>query len=275
MKLIIAPIIFSSFLLSSNVCAFVDSNVLKEEIQLIKDKYQSSFDEIRKQAKSIGDLDLSDTEAAIKIKIEPTMVEHQLKLHIPEIITKLQTWKLHIPEIHSKLQTWIFHTPSTRMELVDFGLFKTHIPVPFMQEHVVKLHIPEVYTKLQTWKLHIPEVYSKLQTWKFHIPSVNIKDVDVEIRKAKEKGNALGQKGRTLAVAMETEINNATERFLTKGKGQVAKKFDDAISSVQTMLSQQSDQEIKDKLSKNLADIKVEKANALTKIQDTIDNLRS
>lgn len=196
----------------------------KAHVAKIEARYKPRLDKLAAEGRRLGEDVPSGTEIILDTKMETV----EVKLHVPEVTMRLQTWKLHIPEVTMKIRTFSWHVPEVKMVMKDLGIMKTKVPEVRMSRKEWKTKIPEVTMRLQTWKLHIPEVVMKLRSFSFDVPKVGAAKADVKARA--KRGSAIAVESEKLASEMQAEISIATKDFLGNLRSQMTKQFDVAIS---------------------------------------------
>ena len=198
----------------------------------------------------------SATETTTNIGMERV----EMKLHLPELTMRLQTWKLHIPEITFQMRRFSWDVPAICWKMKQIGPIKTKVPEPCMRRHEWKTKIPEVTMRLQTWKLHIPEVTMRERRIVVDVPKYGTPKDKIEDRK--QRGAALGAKAERLAQAMKTEIAAATKELTIA-------QFATALADIDRDIGNAPTPEAKTTLQAIRAQILAERRKALAMIDGT------
>lgn len=203
-------------------------------------KFEPEFQGITEEGKSIeGDKNKASISGTVDIK----MVEQKWILGVPEFKVTMSKASFDVPTATMKTQRIVFDTIETKMVptktgqypetvvescLVDgpFGTKFTSVcttirwkdiitDVPQFKKvtNEIKLDVPEFSTT--RWSLDIPNVETKIvqQTWVVKIPEVTLRDVTVEAKKLKERGDKLGEKAKTVEQQQRGEVTKATAGF--------------------------------------------------------------
>ena len=235
-------------------------------------KYDPEFQSITDEGKSIeGDKNKATISGTLDIK----MVEQKWVLGVPEFKVTMNKASFDVPTATMKTQRIVYDTIETKMVptktgqypetvvescLVD-GLFGTKFTsvcttvrwkdiitdVPQFKKVTteIKLDVPEFATA--KWSLDIPNVETKIvqQTWLVKIPEITVRDMTVEAKKLKDRGDKLGEKAKTVEQQQRGEVTKATAGFyscqannLRTQKKSIQTQYFDGIAKMDQAIAQ-------------------------------------
>lgn len=209
-------------------------------IEAAAKKYEPEFQSITDEGKSIeGDKNKATISGTLDIK----MVEQKWVLGVPEFKVTTNKASFDVPTATMKTQRIVYDTiettmvptktgqyPETVVEscLVDgpFGTKFTSVCTTVRWKDIItnvpqfkkvtteiKMDVPEFSTT--RWSLDIPNVETKVvqQTWLVKIPEITVRDMTVEAKKLKDRGDKLGEKAKTVELQQRGEVTKATASF--------------------------------------------------------------
>jgi len=235
-------------------------------------KYDPEFQAITDEGKSIeGDKNKATISGTLDIK----MVEQKWVLGVPEFKVTMNKASFDVPTATMKTQRIVYDTIETRMVpkktgqypetvvescLVDgpFGSKFTSVCTTVRWKDIItnvpefkkvtteiKLDVPEFTTT--KWSLDIPNVETKLvqQTWMVKIPEITVRDVTVEAKKLKDRGDKLGERAKTVEQQQRGEVTKATAGFyscqannLRAQKKSIQDQYFDGIAKMDQAIAQ-------------------------------------
>lgn len=241
-------------------------------IESVAKKFDPEFQAITDEGKSIeGDKNKATVSGTLDIK----MVEQRWVLGVPELKVTMNKASFDVPAATMKTQRIVYDTIETRMVpkktgqypetvvescLVDgpFGTKFTSVCTTVRWKDIItnvpefkkvtteiKLDVPEFTTT--KWSLDIPNVETKIvqQTWMVKIPEVTVRDMTVEAKKLKERGDKLGEKAKTVEQQQRGEVTKATAGFyscqasnLRAQKKSIQDQYFDGIAKMDQAIAQ-------------------------------------
>lgn len=221
---------------------------LETTVAQINDRYTTEYKRIEQDGEGLANSHKRPTEveAMTKVKVEVGTNRVELKLHIPEFVMRTQKIRLHLPQVSMKLKRIVWDNPEVTMKTVKCGQYpewhgpfkmkwsdiKCDRPVINMVRREAKLDLPQITWADTEFKLDLPETTMKLQTWKFDLPKITVRDVDAEMKKVRNEGEALQTRATELQRKQKEEIAKAVAEDFTVRRGEVVAAFDIAAKQL-------------------------------------------
>jgi hypothetical protein len=249
----------------------------------LSEKSQALAADIKDKSKGIDpNVDTTGPDVWVGGDIDIRWERVDFSLDLPEVTIVDQKWILDLPQVTVKNQEIIFHTPSVRMKTVktgeypettckmvtkDIGLgvkidvpectvtwspIYIDVPEPFMEEQRIVLSVPEFTMDRVELILGIPEFKMTTQHFALHLPQVTVKNINVEVKKAEEKGKALSEESKIRGMKLTEEFKENAKLDLGQGvkelfycyeqeliqqKNSAMKKFEDGVNLLQAMVT--------------------------------------
>ncbi len=178
-----------------------------EEIQA---KYRGKFEELRKEGN------------ALKNKEQPSAVGATVGI---DCKTKmgLQTIKIPVPEVTMRLETFVFHILEMKMDETRFG--------------PAVITVPQFKWGEQTVKMHWPEIKNGLMEIKMDLPEVTCGDVRASLESTKGQAKSLEGRAKQLGEQMKKELSDSMKGPLLEQKKQALSSIDGAIKGLEAMIA--------------------------------------
>lgn len=235
------------------------SNRLQQTIKAIEARYAPRIEELKREGEQLEcDVERpSDVGAVIKVDFDVEWKDQEVIFDVPSVTFKEQKIALDLPEVTSRLEHIAFHVPDVRMvnreigrrpvirwPKIDWEPIIISVPEPYMRRVDIKFDVPQVAMKRRDMSLKIPEFGTSQVRWSFKIPHFTVRNVEAEMKKIEERGEALRTKGEKLAADMKAEIEREVGEFNkllgSAGDGakqEIAAPFDTAANSLQTAIN--------------------------------------
>jgi len=249
----------------------------------LSEKSQALAADIKEKSKGIDpNIDTTGPDMWVGGDIDISWERVDFSLDLPEVTIVDQKWILDLPQVTVKNQDIIFHTPSVRMKTVKTGEYPEttckmvtkdigfgvkidvpectvtwspiyiDVPEPFMEEQRIVLSVPEFTMDRVEFILGVPEFKMTTQHFALHLPQVTVKNINVEVKKAEEKGKALSEESKIRGAKLTEEFKeNAKlelgqdvkelfycyEQELIQQKNSAMKKFEDGVNLLQATVT--------------------------------------
>jgi hypothetical protein len=249
----------------------------------LSDESKTLAADIQEKAKGIDpDIDTTGPDVWVGLDIDISWKRVEFSLDLPEVKMVDQKWSLDLPQVTMKDQSIIFHTPSVRMKTVKTGEYPEatcrmvtkdigfgvkidvpectvrwspiyiDIPEPFMEEQKIVLGIPEFRMDRTEFVLGVPEFSMKTQKFALDLPQFTVKNINVEAKKAKAKGDDLAQEANTRAAKLKenfkenakvelgtdvTSLFDCYHRELMERKNEAMQRFESGVNLIQSTIT--------------------------------------
>lgn len=272
---------------------------LSAAIKTISDRYEPEFDRISDDAPDGGGVT-----AVLDIDIAIDWETVAIKLDLPEVTMKTQTWSLDLPQVTMNDKRIVFETPSVRMVRKKIGQrpeihgwtvkwrnIYIDVPEPFMQRHEIVMGIPEVRMDTTSFALDIPEFSMRTQELKFDVPQVTVTRISVEAEQIKDEAEAKASQMQAEIAATRAELFGgarekivaASSTFFTCLRTQIQMKrdetaaaFEPGIAMMRQALSKLEDVKAgseADAMRQRLADLLAKRDAATVQFDDAVRRL--
>jgi hypothetical protein len=219
--------------------------------------------DIKEKSKDIDpNVDTSGPDVWVGMDLDIKWDLTEFILDLPEVRLVEQRWSLDVPQVTVKEQKIIFDVPSVRMKTVKTGEYPETIckmttkdigfgvkidvpectvkwspiymdvPEPYMQRNEIVLGVPEFAMGRVDMILGVPEFSMRTQRVALHLPQITVKNVNVETKKAEEKGKSLAAQSRV-------EANKLTSEFQETAKIELGQDVKDLFYCFEQELSAQ------------------------------------
>ncbi len=237
----------------SDICQ-VHAKELADIANRLGDEFESEMkkmsDDFEGEVEDITD-DMPDTDgvdASIGLEFDVEWNIKTIKLHLPEVEMKLQSWHFDLPSVTMKNKRIVFHTPSVRMKRKKVGQYpEVHgftvkwkniyvdVPEPFMEKQELVMGIPEIRMEEQTIKLHVPEFAMRLQTIKLHLPEFKLRSIEVASDEVKDRAEEASEE-------FQGNVDTKKSAFFEKAKGELVPAASLLFSCHRTQIQNQKEQ---------------------------------
>ncbi len=193
-----------SALASTLVVLSAQASTTEERSAQLQADFKAKMATIETELSNLKPRRPNDVEAVVGLRCEIKTGKHEIKLHLPEVAMRLQTWSAHVP---------VFWWGVTSVG-------------------PIKLHLPQTKMERQQMILHVPEVAMRLTKLAFDIPELRCGDVQAEFRSTEDRAKALGAQAKNLTELLQGDLKKLHLQDLERQRKLVVATFDDALGDM-------------------------------------------